>query len=470
MPNPRTGLRVSALTAAAVLLALLVGTPLIASGHRCIFDEMQRLQLATGTSAVPEVRDRGTPQGQGAEQHGSPTAPDSWKRIRISVFTEDLDDSSRYCTRPGEMKPDFSGSMLLCDSDNILTDEKKQLLRDQIIPNAVQMHKDRLLVQPISGNIRVRNFKWSICSQFTIPQSHHTTGVPNADFVLYIAPGPIKGNILAWALLCQVDDDDRPLVGVTNTGSIDPTNIIDSTRTLTHEISHALGFDVDFFIHKEMVNTVSVRNKPPSYVLSSPKVVEVARIHHGCSTMQYVELEDVGGMSAGSHWKMRNAKDELMAPVNGSNFYTAITIAAMEDTGYYKGNYRNAENMVWGKNAACLLFDKNCVRNGVSQVPEMFCDSISHSKSELKCTSDRMGIGNYRINSDTTLPTYFQYFTNPEMGGTHDLMDYCPFIKAYPHTECLNGDPSTLPGSVFSEYSRCFFAHQNSQFRIGNLF
>ncbi|CCW71266.1 unnamed protein product [Phytomonas sp. Hart1] len=110
--------------------------------------------------------------------------------------------------------------------------------------------------------------------------------------------------------------------------------------------------------------------------------------------MQYVELEDVGGrLSAGSHWKMRNAKDELMSPINGSNFYTAITIAAMEDTGCYKGNYSNAENMVWGKNAGCVLFDKKCVIDGVPQVPEMFCVVNTTYKSEFMCASDRMGIG-----------------------------------------------------------------------------
>ncbi|CCW72064.1 unnamed protein product [Phytomonas sp. Hart1] len=261
MPNPLTGLRVSALTAANVLLALLVGTPLIAAGHRCVFDELQRLQLATGTSAVPEVGDRGAPPRQGAEQHGSFTAPDPWEPIRISVFTKDLDDSSRYCTQPGEMKPDFFGSMLKCNSDNVLTDEKKRILREVIVPNAVQMHEDRLLVQPLRDNICVQHFTDDVCSQFTIPQSHHTTGVPDTDFVLYVAAGPTEPGNFAWSITCQFDTNDRPLVGVADIGSVVTTNIIPSTPILVHEILHALGFNIETFQSRGMIIDVSVRGK-----------------------------------------------------------------------------------------------------------------------------------------------------------------------------------------------------------------
>ncbi|CCW72274.1 unnamed protein product [Phytomonas sp. Hart1] len=218
-----------------------------------------------------------------------------------------------------------------------------------------------------------------------------------------------------------------------------------------------------------MLDKVSVRNKEQSYVLKSPKVVEVARAHYGCSTMRYVELDDMGGTgTVGSHWKMRNAKDELMAPSDSAGFYTAITIAAMEDTGYYKGNYRNAESMAWGKNAGCVLFDKNCVIDGVSQVPEMFCDDKYYSISDYKCTSDRMGIGDCAIAFYFSLPTYFQYFPNPIMGGTDFFMDFCPYIKADSDFLCLNGDEEMLPGSVFSESARCFSAVTKTSIRISD--
>ncbi|CCW71652.1 unnamed protein product [Phytomonas sp. Hart1] len=359
--------------------------------------------------------------------------------------------------------------MIKCKSDNILTDKKKRILHDEMIPDAVQMHKDRLLVQPLRDNIRVEHFTGKICSQFTIPQSHHTTGVPDADFVLYVAAGPTEPGTIAWATMCQSDPSGRPFVGAANIGSVDTMNILYFTRLLAHEILHALGFLFDIFQRRNMINAVSVRNKPPSYVLSSPKVVEVARAHYGCSTMQYVELEDTGGaVTIGSHWKTRNAKDDLMAPALTAGFYTAITIAAMEDTGYYKGNYRNAESMAWGKNAGCVLFDKKCLIDGVSQVPEMFCDSKTDLISELKCTSDRMGMGDCSMEYYDSLPPYFQYFLDTTMGGTENSMDYCPYIKAYAHSLCLNGKQRLLPGSVFSESSRCFSAVSSTPLQISD--
>ncbi|CCW72273.1 unnamed protein product [Phytomonas sp. Hart1] len=331
------------------------------------------------------------------------------------------------------------------------------------------MHKDRLLVQPLRDNIRVERFMGRICPQFTVPQSHHDTGVPDTDFVLYVAAGPTVPSNLAWAVMCQINPSGRPLVGIANIGSVDIIDSIHSSRTLAHEILHALGFTNFIFKNRNMLDTVSVRNKPASYVLKSPKVVEVARAHYGCSTMKYVELENMNGTgSVGSHWKMRNAKDELMAPSDSAGFYTAITIAAMEDTGYYKGNYRNAESMTWGKNAGCVLFDKKCVIDGVSQVPAMFCESQFTSINMYKCTSDRMGIGDCMLNIHDNLPRYFQYFHDPTIGGIDDRMDYCPYIKEYLNTMCSNGDASILPGSVFSEYARCFSAIPNTLIRISN--
>ncbi|CCW69085.1 unnamed protein product [Phytomonas sp. Hart1] len=131
-----------------------------------------------------------------------------------------------------------------------------------------------------------------------------------------------------------------------------------------------------------------------------------------------------------------------------------------------KRNYRNAESMVWGKNAGCVLFDENCVINGVSQVPAMFCDRKIPSNSKYKCTSDRMGIGDCLMTYYKNLPSYLQYFPDTTMGSFENFMDYCPYIKAYSNTMCLNGDTRILPGSVFSESARCFSAVPNTPLRI----
>ncbi|CCW61212.1 unnamed protein product [Phytomonas sp. EM1] len=384
------------------------------------------------------------------------------------VFTEDLNNYSRYCTKVGETRFDFMDSTRVCDSDEILTYAKKLVLRDVVIRDAVQMHEDRLLVQPHSGNIRVNRFTHGLCSHFTIPDSHYTTGVPNADLVLYVAAGPIKPGILAWAISCQVDASGRPLVGVVNVSPRGISNVFSCTRIMAHELLHALGFHGFTFETRGMVANVSVRGKPKASVITSSRVVQAARAHYGCSTMTHMELEDTGGsVSVGSHWKMRNAKDELMSPVIYAGFYTAMTIAAMEDTGYYKGNYSNAESMAWGKNAGCVLFNEKCVINGVSQVPEMFCVTETRTKSEYKCTSNRLDVGYCDLSDNMThLSSIFQYFTNPTMGGTQGWTDYCPFVRGFWDAGCNDVSSKVLPGSVLSESARCFSALPSATLEI----
>ncbi|CCW71254.1 unnamed protein product [Phytomonas sp. Hart1] len=80
------------------------------------------------------------------------------------------------------------------------------------------MHQDRLLVQPLRHNIRVDQLTGKICSEFTVPESHHTTGVPDTDFVLYVAAGSTELGVNAWAVKCQLDASGRPIVGVANIG------------------------------------------------------------------------------------------------------------------------------------------------------------------------------------------------------------------------------------------------------------
>ncbi|MDD9340412.1 MAG: leishmanolysin-related zinc metalloendopeptidase, partial [Providencia heimbachae] len=85
-------------------------------------------------------------------------------------------------------------------------------------------------------------------------------------------------------------------------------------------------------------------------------VLQEARKHYGCSTLPGMLLEDMGGpTTAKCHWKLLSARDDLMAPIVRGGYYTAMTIAAMEDIGYYKGNYDKAESMKWRRHAGCDL-------------------------------------------------------------------------------------------------------------------
>ncbi|KAK7200720.1 major surface protease gp63 [Novymonas esmeraldas] len=419
--------------------------------HRCGFDELQERKTGTRVSRVSHVAHAD------ADERSMVTASTAWQPIRIAVFTDDIADSSHYCTAAGQLRPNFTGGTVTCRSADVLTHTKKQTLLELLIPSAVELHGERLNVQREGGNIVVNSAirRDSVCGQFSIPASHTTTGVANADFMLYMSAGPTSGGTIACATTCQNFANGRPSVGVSNVSPMYITADPQTVRVVAHEILHALGFSFSTFSAQSIVGTAAaVRGKPSIPVVTSPTVVAQAQAQYGCGTQAIMELEDMGGSgTAYSHWKRRSAKDELMAGISGVGYYTALSIAAMEDLGYYKGNYAMAEPMVYGQNAGCGLLTDKCVANSVSQFPAMFCES---QKKTLLCTSDRMGVGYCAVSKyGSSLPAQFQYFSDSGVGGGDALMDYCPFVQVYRNTNCTV-DGGYLVGGVYGVMSRCF--------------
>ncbi|KAK7199184.1 major surface protease gp63 [Novymonas esmeraldas] len=421
--------------------------------HRRDFDGVQASTVSTRVSRGSRVADT-------AGQPQVVTAPPDWKPIRIAVFAYDVANSSRYCTEAGQLRPDFTGKTVICRPEDVLTDTKKQMLLEFLVPSAVRMHEERLSVQRERGSIVVDRLinQHPDCRHFSIPASHRREGVANADFLLYVAAGPTVDTTAAWALACQYFANGRPSVGVANVSPKDITDDPQGMRVLAHETLHALGFSFHVFMERGMVGYVdSLRGKSNVPVIKSPSVVARARAHFGCSSQTFLELEDMGGEGTKlSHWKRRSMKDDLMAGITVAGIYSAMTIAAMEDTGFYKGNYSMAEPMMYGRNAGCGLVQDKCVVKGVSQFPAMFCGSAN--RTNLVCASDRLSVGFcYLVNHKSPLPPQFQYFSRTTLGGEDENMDYCPFVEPFSDTKC-SFDGQFLNGSVYGARSRCFDA------------
>ncbi|RNE97059.1 surface protease GP63 [Trypanosoma rangeli] len=273
---------------------------------------------------------------------------------------------------------------------------------------------------------------------------------------LYAAAAPTEASTYAWAVGCVELDDGRPVVGVINIGPHSVTNLEFSVRIAAHEIAHALGFEVEIFEARNMTQTMpEVRGKENVLVVSSPKTLEKTRAHFNCTSAPGMELEDEGqGATPSSHWKRRNAKDELMAAINGAGHYTALTMAAFEDMGFYRAQWSMAEQMPWGSNSGCELLTQKCLTDGVTRYPEMFCRP---RRKFLVCTSDRLALSICKITTyPDPLPAQFQYFRNPRRGGrSEDLMDYCPYNVALRERRCIDGKAGAIRGSRIGPSSRC---------------
>ncbi|KAF5226102.1 surface protease GP63 [Trypanosoma cruzi] len=434
-----------------VLLLCCVSASVAVAEHHCISDEIEKRVGPRTTAVVLELPTRG-----GGMVRAMTASDPEWAPIRFKFFTEDLNDPSKHCTAEGQICPDFLGGTVECKREDILTEEKKSIMLKSLIPRALKMHTDRLLVKPLTGRVIVPRYSSGICAQFKIPSSHHTEGVSGADMYLYVSAGPTEDSTLAWAYFCTQLPDGRPIIGVVNYGPSSVTDSEHGVRASLHEVAHALGFVMEIMEKRNMLKEFEgVRGKAAVVQVSSPKTVEKTREHFNCVSATGMELEDEGGSeTAFSHWKRRNAKDELMAGIPGIGYYTALTMAAFEDTGFYRANWGMEEPMSWGNNSGCALLREKCVVNGVTKYPEMFCTARS---SLLFCTSDRLALGHCAMKFyGAPLPPQFQYFSNPKLGGVPDLlMDFCPYIRPNANTGCSNGDATVMRGSRAGPKSKC---------------
>lgn len=236
------------------------------------------------------------------------------------------------------------------------------------------------------------------------------TGIHNADFIFYVSARQTerchKGLTVAYAAHCQQEAAlDRPIAGHANlcpeSISTKPQELETLLSTVKHEILHALGFSVSLYaffrdedgnprtqrkpdtgkpyldeklqLHKWSSSTIrkivrekwSVRGgavRREIDMMVTPRVVEEVRNHFDCPELEGAELEDQGGEgTALTHWEKRILENEAMTGTHTQNpVFSRITLALMEDSGWYKVNYSMATPLSWGKGLGCDFVMKSC--------------------------------------------------------------------------------------------------------------
>ena len=103
---------------------------------------------------------------------------------------------------------------------------KIDFLTSEILPRTAQFWSQALSVVPVSGNLRIAAEELDqrvYCgdTEFTqVPSDHISTGVANADLILYVSGSSssrfCSGTTLAVAVSCNFDQFDRPTAGAVN--------------------------------------------------------------------------------------------------------------------------------------------------------------------------------------------------------------------------------------------------------------
>ncbi|MCJ8732773.1 hypothetical protein PDJAM_G00214890 [Pangasius djambal] len=126
--------------------------------------------------------------------------------------------------------------------------------------------------------------------------------------------------------------------------------------------------------------------------------------------------------------------------------FSRITLAIMEDTGWYRANYSMAENLEWGKGLGCDFVMKSCkfwIDQQRKTRPTLtpYCDSVRGMPLQLSCRQDQLAVAVCNLQKYLQpLPQEYQYFDDipgvaeedlPFYGGSVEIADFCPFSQEF---------------------------------------
>ena len=343
----------------------------------------------------------------------------------------------------------------------------------------------------------------------------------------------------------------RPVVGHLNINpkfineEYDPQNYL--TDVITHELIHILGFTASLAAPSDTTETYYIewghgyssfsrrqssqmqsRVQRPTQAGSpvffpeitntnttanvalqtTPAVIEAAKKHFNCplfgtQSLPGLELEDymfqnenLTRLGQTVHWEKRILRGEIMnSVVEKKSKVTSITLAMLEDSGYYRVNKDAAEVLKYGKGAGCSFVQKSCMEwhketstSKYSCYEERLftCERLGDTGCGKRCTPDLTSLATCSGYLDSKpMPDQYlhvssysgerSFFTSREKAlyhyGNDPLMDYCMVWENTAATDdcttftnmngagqdCLTGTCS--PFSISSPSSACFLGN-----------
>ncbi|XP_057470330.1 uncharacterized protein LOC130759202 [Actinidia eriantha] len=372
--------------------------------------------------------------------------------------------------------PIFGDCWYNCTLDDISGDDKRHRLR-KALGQTADWFRRALAVEPVKGNLRLSGY--SACGQdggVQLPRQYVEDGVTDADLVLLVTTRPTTGNTLAWAVACERDQWGRAIAGHVNVAPRHLTAESETllSATLIHEVMHVLGFDPHAFAHfrderkrrRSQVTDQVMDEKLGRMVtrIVLPRVVMHSRYHYGAFSDNFtgLELEDGGGRgTSGSHWEKRLLMNEIMTgSVDTRSVVSKMTLALLEDSGWYQANYSMADRLDWGRNQGTEFVASPC---------NLWKGAYHCNTTQSGCTYNREAEGYCPIVSYSgDLPQWARYFPQANKGGQSSLADYCTYYVAYSDGSCTDTSSARAPdrmlGEVRGSNSRCM---ASSLVRVG---
>lgn len=397
-----------------------------------------------------------------------------------------------------------------------IVDKRIDFIVQEVLPVAGRTWTDALSVVPINAKFTVpRGSCGGAVSESFVSENTDLAVIVTTDAAMCNESGTT-----AAAFPCAVDQFDRPIVGVVNF-CLGPT-MGDSrvgseraqyTETALHELGHLLGF-VDEFIkywrnpdtgrpltarpfEKKWVSCVDGKQRfviQPPYVeegitasgaryfdVTTQRVQQVVRNQFDCQRLRGARLETQPTATScfGSHLDERLYFSELMGAIyTDSMVLSALTLAFLEDSGWYQANYTNAGISPFGHRAGCNFVENDCIVNG--KVPDyaegFFCDTplgvtpdgtpliylettLCDPSRRKKAACDLIDRSNLAVDllygDPAEVPAKYSYFEDENLGAAQmPLADFCP-VPAMMLQDCRD-DNNSGEFEEFGDSSFCY--------------
>ncbi|XP_070711116.1 ciliated left-right organizer metallopeptidase [Pempheris klunzingeri] len=342
------------------------------------------------------------------------------------------------------------------------------------------------------------NYRTETCLDVTIPDDHlagcdiyaeadsprrtelrpEGAGLPDTDFLMYLhiqATDKCRAEpkVLAYAVHCQTDARGRPVAGVVvicRDGLAGATYSHQATvQTVIHELFHALGFSKGLFhTWRDCSSTSPAAGgagcSPRGRVthpdgsgqmrIYTPSIISALQEHLASADPELggpLENQDVPPGGVSSHWESRVLRGSIMAAALGDSATVRIdpvTLAALQDTGWYTVNLSRAQSLVWGDGEGAAFGSLSTCQDKASS---FFC-----AGSGFGC--------------------HYLHLHKAEC-QTDQYLEGCRVYKPLENrSECWKEENSRWPseedwrGEIFGFDSRCFFSSLTRQNQSEFLF
>ena len=299
--------------------------------------------------------------------------------------------------------------------------------------NSTAYYFSKLLTVDGSKSIKLSSNDFSSSNDYVLRSevSNIIETTINADLILIPKVYDIGEGVDAAAYTIALStSNNRPIAGVVLLRSSYDFNQTNAQSflimLLLHEITHVLGFSSSLFeyfqTYPSLIKTKTV-NGLKRTLFTGPNVIKQAKRHFNCDNIEGIELENQGGDgSVGSHWEARIMLGDYMISIDYPEIVISeISLALLEDSGWYNVNYYTGGLFRYGKGLGCEFLKDKCVSEGKSNYEREFCDV----ENEERCTSGFIDRGLCYISNYPYLPEYYRYFNDKTKGGFY-YADYCP--------------------------------------------